>query len=864
MRTAATRSSRCPGAHTVLARPRLFEMLSSPSAITLVRAPAGFETRTLLTSWLRNEPDRAQAVPIWVPPPTQRMSPDSYWRSALQAIYDTGLALPPPAPELGTTILQTLTSVTSTLRTRCVLLLDFFDTVPEPTSSISATISRLVQLNSKMSIVVVAPANLFETDSFARLSGTHIGPEQLMFTPAETAQLCQAAGITDPDVMAERIHMVCSGIPRWTRRVIEFASAHSTAPVDAHGRPRAELTTVIAADLERMFEDSELTTRRTRMLALAPARTISTDLATELIPGPSAADDTLDCARRAGLVVRADSTDGVLHYRFPEVVRDALLELVRTHAPGHIESVSTFLARRALELENHAAAAQYAADAQNWPLAMDIIEEHWATMVTHHFPLLRLLLDTVPETFLHNRPSIKAGRAVFVGMLAHAPALAPGLPRSDADLHALASDPSVATAIHVATVQSIGLRVAGRYDEAAVLTRRVLVLAAGAVDKQPHLVHAQLPILRLQWALTFQLAGADGECVTEFMQAYRGAVADNVEFVARNSAGNLALLWALAGHQPRARTWSTRETNFGEGGSLLSPMVRVGGLVATALTRLDGLDTGGAKAALDELGEPSHREELWAYVAYAQAHYALLVGVARTAEAAVRRLATERVVQRSPSSFARVLITAARVDLHLALGQGNHAAAIVAETPLDHPMLVLAGARVSLFTGHPDEAVASATRALTSDDGSPRVQIEALLVLAAAYQSLEVSDSAVQSWRTACALADESGCYRPFTTVGVRLRRTLADASGTGPAVEIDTAVFPDTAQWVQLSARERLVLACLARGLSTQQIAEELFVSLNTVKTQARTLYRKLGAHSKSEALTIAHTLRLLDSPPD
>lgn len=52
------------------------------------------------------------------------------------------------------------------------------------------------------------------------------------------------------------------------------------------------------------------------------------------------------------------------------------------------------------------------------------------------------------------------------------------------------------------------------------------------------------------------------------------------------------------------------------------------------------------------------------------------------------------------------------------------------------------------------------------------------------------------------------------------------------------------------LTEREVEVLRLLARGLTRPQIAEELFVTLNTLKTQLRTVYRKLRAESKAEAL--------------
>ena len=61
------------------------------------------------------------------------------------------------------------------------------------------------------------------------------------------------------------------------------------------------------------------------------------------------------------------------------------------------------------------------------------------------------------------------------------------------------------------------------------------------------------------------------------------------------------------------------------------------------------------------------------------------------------------------------------------------------------------------------------------------------------------------------------------------------------------------------LSAREREVLNELARGATYADIAAELFVSENTVKTHVSSLYGKLAVTRRSEALAVARNLHLL-----
>ena len=55
------------------------------------------------------------------------------------------------------------------------------------------------------------------------------------------------------------------------------------------------------------------------------------------------------------------------------------------------------------------------------------------------------------------------------------------------------------------------------------------------------------------------------------------------------------------------------------------------------------------------------------------------------------------------------------------------------------------------------------------------------------------------------------------------------------------------------LSERERQILGLLARGYSNRRIAEDCFLSLNTVRTHVQNVLVKLGVHSKLEAATLA-----------
>ena len=61
------------------------------------------------------------------------------------------------------------------------------------------------------------------------------------------------------------------------------------------------------------------------------------------------------------------------------------------------------------------------------------------------------------------------------------------------------------------------------------------------------------------------------------------------------------------------------------------------------------------------------------------------------------------------------------------------------------------------------------------------------------------------------------------------------------------------------LTERELAVLRLLPTKLSTREIARELYVSPNTVRSHVQAIYRKLQVNSRAEAVTQARQLGLL-----
>lgn len=102
-----------------------------------------------------------------------------------------------------------------------------------------------------------------------------------------------------------------------------------------------------------------------------------------------------------------------------------------------------------------------------------------------------------------------------------------------------------------------------------------------------------------------------------------------------------------------------------------------------------------------------------------------------------------------------------------------------------------------------------------------------------------------------------------FTAVGIWVGLRWA-APQTSPAVPVPDAPPPpalprQVLERHGISPREWEVLACLAQGLTNEEIAQTLFVSTNTVKTHLGSVYAKLAVSRRTQAIEKARTLGLL-----
>ena len=85
--------------------------------------------------------------------------------------------------------------------------------------------------------------------------------------------------------------------------------------------------------------------------------------------------------------------------------------------------------------------------------------------------------------------------------------------------------------------------------------------------------------------------------------------------------------------------------------------------------------------------------------------------------------------------------------------------------------------------------------------------------------------------------------------VGARDRPQTTES--TAVLEELSRGIFPGAVESLQpLSNRERIILSHIVAGETRRQISAQLSVSQNTIKTQVRSIYRKLGAANRHEAI--------------
>ena len=187
-------------------------------------------------------------------------------------------------------------------------------------------------------------------------------------------------------------------------------------------------------------------------------------------------------------------------------------------------------------------------------------------------------------------------------------------------------------------------------------------------------------------------------------------------------------------------------------------------------------------------------------------------------------------------------------------------------------------ARLRLAQQQPDKALALLYPLLENAQHLQRrdLQLEILILIALAHQQMGEVALANRQMKAALILGEPGRFIRLFVEAGPDVADMLErqKAEGRGPKAYLQTLLAACSQSSVQspvsslqssssliepLSERELEVLALIADGLSNREIAQELMLSLPTIKWHTSNIYGKLGVNNRTTAVAQARELQIL-----
>ncbi|WP_235736714.1 LuxR C-terminal-related transcriptional regulator [Nocardioides alcanivorans] len=261
-----------------------------------------------------------------------------------------------------------------------------------------------------------------------------------------------------------------------------------------------------------------------------------------------------------------------------------------------------------------------------------------------------------------------------------------------------------------------------------------------------------------------------------------------------------------------------------------------------------------------DVGQAGGRDA--AYVALARALQvapAVASGDSRLVDEAERglRLLPEAAVGGLPFEWYLVV---SRALIALSRGEVDQAVALMEKVPCDCvlPSVNFHRSVVCLRAGRDAEAGAALRRLRPLAQQPSYLRVGALLVNAVLQSRAGADATAHRLLESALAVAEPHGIIQPFLDVNIDSRRLLVHHAAQGTrytgflAARIaDWEQSDSSGLGLRLSPREREVLGYLRGTMSTVEIAAALGISVNTLKTHRRLLYRKLGVTSRKEAVS-------------
>jgi LuxR family transcriptional regulator, maltose regulon positive regulatory protein len=856
-----------PEVGEVVARPRLSSRVDAGTRpVTLVTAPAGWGKTVLLGSWFRERRQREQLAWLTVEPGDRRDQLWSYLAAALPAT-DRAVAAGSTEP------LVHLAAALARLPSPVSLVVDGADHLGDP--GFATDLDYLVgHADGRLRLVLaVRTADSLPLHRWRlRAAITEVSDDELAFTTTEAAEMLALHDVTLPRFLVEQL---CDRTEGW-------AAGLRLAGILLAGHPEpARFVGEFGGDLPAVAD--YLTDE---VVARLPAETVeaftraaideqlSGGLLDALGGGAGGAQLLADAAVRTGFTVPLASHPGAFRHRRP--LRDLFRARLRHRPEPEVRELHRRAARWYTDHDQPARALRHALAGRHADAAERLFLSSWRHLLPPPAEAAGPATPPPPPEELRDRPILALAYAADQLAAHDLPAAENLLRRAGAEeLGGGRQPPSGYLALLGAALRLAGAELSGESAQIRAAAARLLTLAdpdaAGNVGDVGARAVARIAVGRALMPVG-HLAAAAAELRAGLVDAEETGRA-RVETVATS---RLAAVEALRGR--------------------LTAAERSARLALARPTQHPPPDRGPADRAPAHLAlavVAFHRDQ----PAEVEAQLALAGPVSDAAAAAFGHLTAARVRldQGDPSGahhllqagrqhagvtgeepFLTGLLTAADAELHTTRGdletaRGTLVGAIEAGGEPAGPLAV-ALARIHLRSGDP-HAVAPllAEWSERDDDSWPLpARLAAGLLDAQAARLLGDRRRSAFLLERALALATPEGYRRVFIRADPPARDLLAEHLDSGTAhwpfvsdlLARGSAAAPATgapALGEPLTERELTVLRYLQSILSNVEIANELSVSVNTVKTHVRSIYRKLDATRRREAVRRARDLHLL-----
>ena len=861
-----------------MSRPRLFGRLAAQARVSVVSAPPGSGKTVLLRSWISWAGVAGSAA--WVPAGRGERDPQRFWLSVLAALRQTaaGSALVrelTAAPDLdGWVIVERLLTDLAPLGDQLWLVVDdVHELGPEALRQLELLIMRAPP---ELRFVLATRHDVRLGLHRLRLEGglAEVREPDLRFTVAEAEELLDAAGVKLPELalLVERTEGWAAGL-----RLAALSLAGHPDPgrfaEEFSGTERTVAEYLLAEVLDRQPEPV-----RRLLLQTSVLERVNGELA-DLLTGDSGGERVLqDLEQTNAFVVSLDARRS--WFRYHHMFADLLqLELRRT-APGEATALHRAAASWFAEHRYPVDAVRHAQAARDWGLAARLLADHWYS----------LQLDGQAAT-THQ-------------LLAGFPA---GTRTADAELAALAAAEELAYGSLEAAERYLGLAERGmgsvpdarraqahlllgitrlvldrqrwNLEEVAEEARRLEVMATAPDAAQPLLGEELRALALISLGSTeFWTAGEDPERHLEVGVALARRIGRPfLEFtgLAYQAAAGIYRSFTRAAERGRQAVELAERHGWADEQAAGLAYVILGAMLAWQMRPGEaGPWVQRAERVLRAETEPA------AVLGMHRARGVLELARGRDADALAAFQAAERLGGRLTAPH--MLLTPTRaLLLHTLVRLGDleraeQALAGLSDRDRDHGEMRIAAAVLQLARDDPRAVMAAVAPVL---DGSapvvwPAWLVEAFLLEAIARDALGDPGSAGRALERALDLAEPDGALLWFLLHPVPgLLQRHARHRTAHPALVADILSLlagqtppppagpPPPVE--PLSDSEIRVLRYLPTNLSAPQIASELHVSHNTVRTHMRHLYAKLGTHRRFETVERGRALGLLAPSP-